>query len=340
MSADPVIETLIEHLTQTPYRPTVFWGRGLHAAAHAGRALGPARVVTPDVRDLRGSRVPAAAALAPEAGSEPRFVCRLPRSREELAWMARVAAAQLPEDGELWMAGHNREGIKGAARTLAQHLQAPEAAWNKRRCRVLVSRRRPGTPPAPPALASVVRRFDVTLADDRVLSCATLPGVFSHGRLDGGSARLLEVLAALPAPRSVLDLGCGGGVLGLSTAVLARAVVTLVDSSVAATEASRLTATAAGLTPHIVLAPAEGAPAGPYDLIVTNPPFHDGREQERHHLAAFTKVAAARVSPDGGFLVVANRHLGYRDDLLAAFRDVTVVREDARFRVWQARGPR
>ena len=73
---------------------------------------------------------------------------------------------------------------------------------------------------------------------------------------------------------------------------------------------------------------------------MTNPPFHDGREQERHHLAAFARVAASRMAPEGQLLVVANRHLGYRDDLLASFRDVEVIREDTRFRVWQATGPR
>ena len=345
MTADPVILTLLEALDEAPPRPTVLWGRGLQAVGRALAPTVPTRAVLGDIRDVPGHVVPTELALLPAPGAEDRYVCRLPRSREELVWMATVAAARLGAGGELWVFGHHQEGIRSTAKALGPIFGRADTVWGKRRCRVVVARRQDGSPQAPPDLDSFARSFEVPAPAGPPLRCCSLPGVFSHGRLDGGTARLARALSGLAAPRRALDLGCGVGVLGLTLwRAHAEARVDLIDVSVAAVEASRRSAEAsgAGRDPRlrIHLAAAEDAPAGPYDLIVTNPPFHDGRQQERHHLAALAAAAARRLTPAGTFLAVANRHLGYRDDLLAAFAAVDVLDEDTRFRIWRAREPR
>ena len=79
---------------------------------------------------------------------------------------------------------------------------------------------------------------------------------------------------------------------------------------------------------------------GPFELVVTNPPFHDGREEDRQLITAFARSAASRKTRSGRFLAVCNRHLAYRDSLAVCFGDVGVVWEDTRFRIWSCGSPR
>ncbi|EPM93747.1 ribosomal RNA small subunit methyltransferase C, partial [Pseudomonas syringae pv. actinidiae ICMP 19070] len=56
-------------------------------------------------------------------------------------------------------------------------------------------------------LESLARPYQIELQDGP-LTVISLPGVFSHGRLDRGSALLLENIDKLPSG-NLLDFGCG-----------------------------------------------------------------------------------------------------------------------------------
>ena len=172
----------------------------------------------------------------------------------------------------------------------------------------------------------------------------SLPGVFAHGRVDPGTQRLLGLLAQAPPAGRVLDLGAGAGPLGLACATVAGVEhVTLVETSWVGAESCRRSiaanpALSAGV--EVCYADVGRAPGGPFELVVTNPPFHDGREEDRTLVARFAAAAAARLTPAGRFLAVCNTHLPYRDAFATHFTDVGVAHEDGRFRVWACRGPR
>ena len=63
---------------------------------------------------------------------------------------------------------------------------------------------------------------------------------------------------------------------------------------------------------------APGVP--PYDAVITNPPFHQGRAAEPDLGAAFIAAAARILKPAGRLVMVANRQLPYEATLAAAFR--------------------
>src|SRR3546814_7988841 len=129
--------------------------------------------------------------------------------------------------------------------------------------------------PAAPELDALAHHFTLELADGP-LQVISLPGVFSHGRLDVGSALLLEHLDDLPNGR-VLDFGCGAGILG---ATLKRRYpqsnLLLLDVDAFAIESSRRTLAAHGLEADVIAG--AGIDAAPRHLaaIVSNPPFHQG----------------------------------------------------------------
>ncbi|MEZ4269038.1 MAG: methyltransferase [Myxococcota bacterium] len=338
-SADPELLTMEEALAEVPPAPTLLWGAGMGPLSWSLPEGTPVRYAGLTASDGRGVSVEYEASLDPQIRNETRLVCRMPRSKEGLAWLLDLARARLPVGGELWLGGHAREGIRSATRPMEEAIGPVVTARTKRHGRVLLARKRAGDA-APADLEAHAQRFDVPFGP-RTLKVVSYPETFAHGRLDDGTRRLLAWLEHAPRGKRILDLGCGTGVIGLALATRDNAKATLVDASVSAilsAEATLRASAVEGVT--VMLADADDAPRGPFDLVITNPPFHEGREQDRSIARRFAAAAATRLTGSGRFIAVANRHLGYREDLELHFRKVDVAWEDERFRIWSCTGPR
>lgn len=164
-------------------------------------------------------------------------------------------------------------------------------------------------------------------------SVCEAPGVFSAGHLDIGSALLLdlvdEVVPPLGPESVVADLGCGNGVVG---ATLARRwrdpQFVLLDASDMAVHAARTTWQANGLDPErAAIHVADGllgVEDGSLDLVVTNPPFHQGYAVDHDLTDRLMADAARALRGDGVLVVVAQRHLNLHTRLLRWFESVEV----------------
>ena len=165
--------------------------------------------------------------------------------------------------------------------------------------------------------------------------------MFGEGAMDRGTALLLEALGELPEPTDVIDLGCGSGDLGVAAAKAWPAASLLgCDESHLAVDVARarfaeaFPGRAARFVPQNVLA---GTPDGTADLVLCNPPFHQGQTITRR-VAAHMFVESARVlRPGGRLVVVGNRHLGYHIRLPRHFAHVRVLRSSKAFVVLEAR---
>lgn len=70
-----------------------------------------------------------------------------------------------------------------------------------------------------------------------------------------------------------------------------------------------------------------------FDLVVTNPPFHQGGIQTSEIAAHFIRGAAQVLRPRGRFYLVANRFLKYEPVLQACFQQVEEVGSNSRYKV-------
>ena len=76
--------------------------------------------------------------------------------------------------------------------------------------------------------------------------------------------------------------------------------------------------------------------AGSLDLVLCNPPFHQGRTEGDHVAWEMFRQARRALRPGGRLLVVGNRHLGYHWKLQRLFDRCETVASDRRFVVLAA----
>ena len=280
-------------------------------------------------RALRGR--PASA--WPPPGPFGTVLLRLPRSAAELDMHVQAALACLDPGGRLLVYGATDEGARSAVRRIARVAGNAQTVATGRRCRVIDARR--GSEPPPRAtLASWKERFEVELPGLPQL-WVSYPGVFAHGRLDEGTALLVSALGRSgEQARRALDFGCGSGILAATLLAWgSAATVDMLDVDAVALEA------AAENVPEgrIVLGDGWSAPVGgAYDLVASNPPCHEGKEQTLETLGALVSGAASRLARGGELWLVAQRRLPVERVLSAVLSRREIVADDGkRFRVWR-----
>lgn len=259
----------------------------------------------------------------PPAGANSALVC-VPRSKDFAKALIAQAAALVP-GGLIVVDGQKTDGVDSLMKAVRARL--PVEGLSKAHGRLFWFR--------------ATESFADWAAESPAPTPAghlTLPGVFSEGGVDAGSALLAELLPeALPG--RVVDLGAGWGFLAL--AALSRAGVTtidLVEAEARALECARLNVTDARARFHWADATC-WAPEGPVDHVICTPPFHTGRAGTPELGLAFIDAAARMLGPKGSLWLVANRQLPYEAHLRARFRSGEELTGTARFKIFHASRP-
>ena len=197
-----------------------------------------------------------------------------------------------------------------------------------------------------PALSPTAPEPTVVPLDRPKIELVNHASVFSAKRLDNGTRLLLESLPATADGPSVIDLGCGNGVLGVAVALAdSTAQVTFVDESHFAIRSAEETFrrafedrdAASHSKPTFRVGDClDGLPGDSADLIVCNPPFHQGRVQGDDVAWKMFTGAKRVLGPGGELWVVGNRHLEYFDKLKRAFGNSQVMASTSKFLVIRA----
>ncbi|MBN57770.1 class I SAM-dependent methyltransferase [Thalassolituus sp.] len=172
------------------------------------------------------------------------------------------------------------------------------------------------------------------------LSFMTLPGVFGHGKLDKGTALLLEHVPA-PAHGKLLDLGCGSGVIGLTMKSRSPALdITLTDVDAMALRSAELNSARLGLSAETIASDGLARVDGRFDYIFSNPPFHQGKRTDYEFALRLFRDAKRHMTRDGQLWIVANRHLAYEEWASEAFRSAEVMVQSNGFKLICASDPK
>ena len=268
-----------------------------------------------------------------QLGGAPRFdalLLLMPKAKAEAQYLLAMMTPLLEAGADLFLAGENRGGINGADKLLAPYGEKPIKRDSARRCSLYHGEL--CKPVAPFDLDSWFGRYQCK-AGDTELTVLALPGVFSAAELDLGTQMLLATVPAMKG--SLLDFGCGAGVIG---SVLAKRnpglKVTMVDINALALESSRRTLAINDLQGEVHASDVYSDITGSFDQIVSNPPFHAGLKTFYAATETFLARAPEFLRPHGSLTIVANAFLRYQPILEAHFKRTEVSNSDAKFKVY------
>ncbi len=228
------------------------------------------------------------------------------------------------------------KGIHNSTLALFERILGPTStSLARKKARLIFCRpdleRNPGSSPYP-------GHFSLETSGEIITNHA---GVFSRESLDIGTRFFLEQLPASEQPGTIVDLGCGNGVVGVVAARRnPRAKLIFTDESfmaVTSAEASFRGAYGEEREASFLVTDAlAGIPRGSVELILNNPPFHQEHVVGDQTAWRMFQQAREALCHRGELLVIGNRHLDYHLKLRRLFGNCTLIDSNAKFVVLQA----
>ncbi|WP_252145330.1 16S rRNA (guanine(1207)-N(2))-methyltransferase RsmC [Yokenella regensburgei] len=255
------------------------------------------------------------------------FIYYWPKNKPEAQFQLMNILSLLPVGTDVFVVGENRSGVRSAEQMLAEYCPLNKID-SARRCGLYHGRLE-----KQPTFDANAYWGDYT---HDALTIKTLPGVFSRDGLDVGSQLLLSTLTPHTKGK-VLDVGCGAGVLAVSLASHSPKVrLTLCDVGAAAVEASKATLAANGIEGEVLASNVFSEINGRFDMIISNPPFHDGLQTSLDAAQTLIRGAVRHLNSGGELRIVANAFLPYPKVLDETFGFHEVIAQTGRFKVYRA----
>lgn len=166
------------------------------------------------------------------------------------------------------------------------------------------------------------------------------PGVFGWNKIDLGSALLVDQLQQhLPSPSldSLLDLGCGYGYLTLMTKELMVNRRFATDNNATALLAAEKNFSMLGLDVDVIAADAGDRVEQKVDLLLCNPPFHQGFDMDGDLTDKFLAAGKRLLKPTGQAFFVVNQFIPLERKAAALFLQVELLCQHQGFKVFRLR---
>lgn len=245
--------------------------------------------------------------LKPEDKPEELFI-RVPKERALTHFLLNQAREHLPIGGKLWLFGYKNEGIK-------THIKRASTLLG---CKAKVSK---GKNQLSIACLEKTHKNSEPLDDENYLALRQIspheaeplwskPGIYGWNKIDSGSSLLIQTLSAHKDCREghrILDIGCGYGYLSLWAAQQKPILLTATDNCFGALEATSRNLNTS--TAKIQASNAGDCINGEYDLILCNPPFHQGFSTSPNLHQRFLANTQRLLSENGIAWFVVNQFL-------------------------------
>lgn len=267
---------------------------------------------------------------------------RLSKSNDRLDEIARAVARFAAPDVVLLCGGVTKHMNLSQNDVLRRYFGEVTASRGRGKSRLLI---------AQDPLRASATRADATNpwprsvhVDALGMTIAAHGGVFAGNSLDQGTRVLLDVMdGAVPTARTVVDLGCGNGVIAAAVALRRPSVkVIATDVSATAVASTRATAAANGVDARVDVVRSDAGDElaeRSAQLVLCNPPFHADTTVTTDAAEAMFRNAATILQSGGELWCVWNSHLRYRGVLQKVVGPTRQVARTDKFTVTASRLP-
>lgn len=269
--------------------------------------------------------------------SQERFehaIIFIPKAKEQLNYVLEQCAALLAQGKDIFLVGEKKAGIERAAKQLQPYGKATKLD-SARHCQLWHIRTLKQISARP--LEHWIKTYHYTSTHVQLSICA-LPGVFSQDHLDIGTAQLIPFLEQLKSG-TALDFGCGAGVI---SAILAKLdhhrKIIAADIDAFALKSTELTFAHNQLSTQLNIQAISDIQdlKQNFDVIVSNPPFHQGIKTHYQASENLCQFAHNHLNPQGELWIVANRFLNYSTLIEQQFGHCQIKTDQNGFKVLYA----
>lgn len=242
------------------------------------------------------------------------------------------ALYKLSEQGVFHLIGYKNEGIESLAKIIAKQTNSPiEKTKYKQLHHLAISK----------ASRIEIENHYAQLQELCIdgVSFLSKPGVFGWQKVDVGSTLLMQAFAeqiSKEAEAKILDLGCGYGYLSLQAKQLGFEQIDATDNNAAALIAcqanfDKLQIDGKVFADHIAQQSASQA----YDIVLCNPPFHQGFAHSKQLIHDFCFQAHRVLKRHGQAWFVVNQFIGIDAIANKIFSQVERLNEAEGFRIYR-----
>ncbi|AVJ02369.1 16S rRNA (guanine(1207)-N(2))-methyltransferase RsmC [Haemophilus influenzae] len=253
------------------------------------------------------------------------------KNKQEVNFQLLQLLSQAPIGQEILIIGENRCGVRSVEKTLKPYGEIAKID-SARRCGLyhFSLQNKPHF-----ELKNFWKTYQHSILED--LTIYSLPGVFSAAELDTGTELLLSTIDN-KIKGKVLDLGCGAGVIGSMIKKRSpNTQITMTDIHAMALESARKTLSENQLQGEVYVSDVFSDIEGKFDLIISNPPFHDGIDTAYRAVTELITQAKWHLNQGGELRIVANAFLPYPELLRQHFNDYQVLAQTGKFKVYSVK---
>ena len=259
-------------------------------------------------------------------------IIHFPKSKAELQFTLAMLSEYLATDARILIVGENKGGIKSAPKLTTDFMEQCNKVDSARHCILFCGCFNNKT-----KHYNLEDRFHYNQLeiDNITIKVASLPGVFSQGGLDKGTAILLPNLPN-NLQGKVLDFGCGAGVIACFIGKKHSDIqLSLIDINALALQSAKKTLEINNLSGNVFASNSLSKVSEKYQHVVSNPPFHQGLKTHYAATESFLNEIKRYISNKGDITIVANSFLKYRPIMEESIGKTDVLLNKKGFTIYQ-----
>jgi len=265
---------------------------------------------------------------------------RISKEKPLVHYLFNQAWRCLKPDGKIYLAGYKNEGIKTYVEKLAKIFGNSQKAI-KEGALYTIQLTKQSIYSKENCLDDQDYSHLRLMLDNHSHEFFSKPGLFGWNKVDLGSELLVNHLDKLPLaqidPQNCLDLGCGYGYITLAAAKhsICHSVKswTMTDNNAAAIIAAEKNRLLAGLNGGVIPDNCAAGINQTFDLILCNPPFHQGFNPDVDLTEKFVRETKRLLSNKGIAFFVVNQFVPLETKANAYFSHVKILHKEAGFKL-------